>query len=82
MSRLSDMVQFGCGSGNTLRSRQKIIPTRSASEGSVSPRLRFGLVCRTCYPLLNHATFRILPPWKRIAAKFVATRHLYREISS
>jgi hypothetical protein len=33
----------------------KSIITRSVSEGSGCPRLRFGLVCRQCYPLLNHA---------------------------
>ncbi len=38
------------------------ILARSASEGSGYPRWRFGLVCRRCYPQLNHASgegFRI-----------------------
>ncbi len=51
------MVQFDCGSGNTVRSRPKIRPTRSASEGSGCPRLRVGLVSRRCYPLLNQVEF-------------------------
>jgi len=49
------MVQFGSSSGNTTGSRQQIIPTGSASEGSGCARLRVGLVCQKCYPLLNHA---------------------------
>ncbi len=31
------------------------IQARSASEGSEYTRLRFGLVCRGCYPRLNQA---------------------------
>ncbi len=33
------------------------ILARSASEGSGYPRLRFGLICRGCYPQLNQAAF-------------------------
>ena len=49
------MVQRGYGSGNTRGLAPKIIIARSVSEGSGCPRLRFGLVCRQCYSLLNHA---------------------------
>src|SRR3954447_16160003 len=38
-----------------------MIQARSASEGSTYPRLRFGLVCRNCHPLLIHALFRRNP---------------------
>ena len=33
--------------------------TRSVSEGPGYPRLRFGLVCRECHPVLNHATLAV-----------------------
>src|SRR3954447_11876776 len=38
-----------------LRLAAKMIQARSASEGSTYTRLRFGLVCRNCYPMLSHA---------------------------